>query len=539
MNLPLLIETVRHLRPTQIAHQLMHRLWKPKLREEVPPAMSHIAVMLTQPIAKPRCYDGEGRAEQPFPTVHRRARFTFLNIASTFRDWNMDDDGPLWTYKLNYMDWLEQEGISEEDCLKWIDRFIDELPGNHAGLDPYPIALRIINWAKFFSKHPDCLNQRRSQSLYAQTLLLSRKLEYHLLGNHLLEDAYALFIASVFFNDCHLYQRATRLLEGQLREQILPDGAHYEQSPMYHCIMLDRLLDCINFSSSNLQFKGQDRFTAMLKQKASLMLGHLQNIIYNDGTIPLLNDSAYGIAPDAEHLFVYARRLNISWKPIPLKECGYRKLADGHIEVIADIGDMAASCQPGHSHADTFNYELRIDGRPVIVDTGISTYNKNERRQYERSTAAHNTVTVGGKDSSQVWGGFRVGRRARVTVVKDEANDILARHDGFGRQAVHERRFSCKDGAFMVEDSILGKDIEAVSYLHLAPGLHAEIVSATDGLVKVGDISIQVEHCLRMELQNDDVSVEYNRLQSCDVLALHFIRHLQYTLTQPHPVLEG
>lgn len=31
---------------------------------------------------------------------------------------------------------------------------------------------------------------------------------------------------------------------------------------------------------------------------------------------------------------------------------------------------------PGHAHADTFNYELRIDGVPFIVDTGISTYNK-------------------------------------------------------------------------------------------------------------------------------------------------------------------
>ena len=472
--------------------------------------MPHIAEMRTEPIAKPRCYDGEGR-------------FTFLNIASTFRDWNMDDYGPLWAYNLNYMDWLEQDGITAEECVKWIDKFIDDLPGNQIGLDPYPIALRIMNWVKFFCKHPDCLNQRRSESLYSQTLLLRRKLEYHLLGNHLLEDAYALFIVSVFFNDCQLFKKATRLMEKQLREQILPDGAHYEQSPMYHCIMLDRLLDCINFSLSNpLQFKGQEAFTTMLKQKASLMLGHLQNIVYYDGTIPLLNDSAYGIAPDANQLFEYARRLNISWKAIPLKECGYRKMGNSHIEMIADIGCIAASYQPGHSHADTFNYELRNDGQPIIVE--------NERRQYERSTAAHNTVSVGGKDSSHVWGGFRVGRRAKVTVVKDEANDIVARHDGFGREAVHERHFACKDGAFQVEDRIVGKEVEAVSYLHLAPGLHAEIVSETDGVVKIGNVSIRVEHCHRMELQYDYVSVEYNRLQACNVLVLHFIRYLKYNV---------
>ena len=510
----LMIETARHLRPTQVAYQLKHRLWRPRLKAETSPAMPPVAAMLTSPIAKPRCYDGEGR-------------FTFLNIASTFRDWNMDDYGPLWTYNLNYMDWIEQEDISEEECLRWIDRFVEELPTNHAGLDPYPIALRIINWALFFSKHPDCLNQHRRDSMYAQTMLLSRSLEYHLLGNHLLEDAYALFIASLFFGDDRLFRKATTLLLGQLKEQILPDGAHYEQSAMYHCIMLDRLLDCINFA------KGTAHSSSVISQLSSfavLMLGHLASIIWKDGSVPLFNDSALGIAPTPEELFDYATRLGLSWAAIPLCECGYRRLAMGDMEATVDIGNIMASYQPGHSHADTFSYELRIDGKPFIVDTGISTYNKNDRRQHERSTAAHNTVSVGGKDSSRVWGGFRVGKRAKVTIVKDEKNDIVARHDGFGRQAVHERHFACKDGSFLVEDCILGKKVEAISYLHLAPGLHAEIVSATDGLIKVGDISIKVEHCQKIEVQNNYMSSEYNKLQSCEVLALVFTKNVSYTI---------
>ena len=173
----------------------------------------------------------------------------------------MNEHGPLWAYNLNYMDWLEQEGVSEDECLLWIDRFIDEIPSNHVGLDPYPIALRVINWAKFFTRHPKGRNKRRIDSMYAQTLLLERKLEYHLLGNHLLEDAYALFITSIFFGDERLFSKAAHLLEEQLREQILPDGAHYEQSPMYHCIMLDRLLDCINFSANNQLFVHQETLT--------------------------------------------------------------------------------------------------------------------------------------------------------------------------------------------------------------------------------------------------------------------------------------
>ncbi len=67
------------------------------------------------------------------------------------------------------------------------------------------------------------------------------------MGNHLLEDAYSLFIAALYFKDDKFYRKSKKMLWQELKEQILPDGAHYEQSPMYHCILLDRLLDCYNF----------------------------------------------------------------------------------------------------------------------------------------------------------------------------------------------------------------------------------------------------------------------------------------------------
>lgn len=292
------LETLRHLRLTQIVHQLKRRIYRPKIGVESPLKTHPDVSMCTEPIAKPYCYNSQGQ-------------FTFLNISDSFRDWNMDEHGMLWAYNLNYMDWLEQEGIGEQECLRWIDRFVDELPSNHIGLDPYPIALRVINWAKFFSKHPECRSKKRLDSMYAQTMLLNRSLEYHLLGNHLLEDSYALFIASFFFNDQKLYHKSSHLLEEQLQEQILQDGAHYEQSPMYHCIMLDRLLDCINFSKGNNLFDNQDAYTQKLIRKAAVMLGHLQSIVYHDGSIPMLNDSANDIAPSSEALFHYACRLGI------------------------------------------------------------------------------------------------------------------------------------------------------------------------------------------------------------------------------------
>jgi hypothetical protein len=519
MNIPLLIATLRHLRVTQVKHQLKYQFFRPKIGTELSPAMTHTPIMQTEPIFKPLCYHGEGR-------------FTFLNITDTFHGWNMGDHGALWTYNLNYMDWLEQEDITIEECEKWIDRFIDDLTDNHIGQDPYPIALRIINWIKFFCKHPECQSKRRNDSMYAQTLLLERKLEYHLLGNHLLEDSYALTIAAIYFHDFRLFRKASGLLRKQLNEQILPDGAHYEQSPMYHCILLDRLLDCINFSLNNYLFDGQTVFTDFLCQQAARMLGHLQSIIYADGSIPLLNDAANGIAPTATQLFRYAERLGIRWQPLNLGACGYRKLSTSSMELIADIGNISATYQPGHSHADTFSYELRIGGQQVIVDTGISTYNKNQRRQYERSTAAHNTVSVDGLDSSQVWGGFRVGKRATVTVLQDTFSELIARHDGFGRNVIHQRRFLLTANELCIEDHIIGQPTHAVSYLHFSPQLHATIVSREEGIIKVGPATIKIEGFSDLKLTKNSVSTEYNHLQVCDMLIAYFSQQLKYTISQ-------
>jgi uncharacterized heparinase superfamily protein len=413
----------------------------------------------------------------------------------------------LFTYNLNYFDFINDGSMSVEEAGQWIDRFIGDIPKITWGLDPYPIALRGINWIKFISANQDNIDSDRlkrwNDSLYSQYRLLEKKLEWHLLGNHLLEDLFSLYVASVYFSDRRMFCRYSRLLKLELKEQILRDGAHYEQSPMYHCILLDRLLDCYNVSSSNLRLEGQDAFNAVLKDYALKMLGHLSSIVYENGDLPLMNDSAEGIAPTSEQLFNYARRLGIEWQSIPLGESGYRKFKKNTYEALLDVGNITASYQPGHSHADALNYELRVDGEPVVVDTGISTYNKNERRQYERSTIAHNCVSPDGSDSSEVWGGFRVGRRCQVKLIKQEENAIIASHNGFEKPC--RRRFEILDDGFVVEDWYAG---DAVSYIHLAEGVDPDRIDVC------GATSVDLKDC--------QYSTEYNKFHNGKVLEIYF-----------------
>jgi len=393
--------------------------------------------------------------------------FKFLNLDKKFKDkidWNFSNYGKLWTYNLTYFDYLSQE--NELDKLFLIESFIDDIENIKDGLEPFPISLRGVNWIKYLSTQK-IKNQKIDDSLYAQYYILLDNLEYHLLGNHLLENGFSLLFGAYYFQDEVLYKKAKEILEKELKEQILEDGAHFELSPMYHQIMLFRVLDCINLLKNN-SWK-DDKLENFLVQKSEEMLGWLEQITYKNGDIPLLNDSTNGIAPSSLELFEYAKRLNLNIKKVEMSASGYRKFTKEKYECILDVGDIGAEYIPGHAHADTFSFELKVEGKPFIVDTGLSTYESNERRTLERSTVSHNTVEVNGKNQSDVWGGFRVANRANIVSLEENEHYVKATHDGYKRENIlHTRKWSFNINSIIIED-IMSKECSAIARIHFHP----------------------------------------------------------------------
>lgn len=485
--------------------QVRNRICRAGYEQSLAPRHT-VCSLVAEPIPKFVSLDGE--------------MFSFLNVSDCFRGWNFTDHGMLWAYNLNYFDYVNQPGMYPECAAAWIDRFIDDIDGSRVGLDPYPTALRCINWVKFFCRCPEHATAERETSAYSQLLLLSRKLEFHLLGNHLLEDAYSLYFCAAYFEDYQLLDRARKMLFAELKEQILADGAHYEQSAMYHCILLDRLLDCINMAKS----KNFEVDVVELAEYATMMLGHLESITYENGDVPLMNDAAVGIAPHSAEIFGYARRLGLKWDAMEMKECGYRKLMAGKYESVIDVGEIAASYQPGHSHADVLNYELRMDGVPFVVDTGISTYDKTPRRQYERSSSAHNVVTVGGRDSAEVWGGFRIGYRYCCRETDDNTYEV----SDYGCGLKVTRRFVMTERGFTIIDSV-NRDDESVSRIHLAPGV--EILSINDGEVVTNKGMIVVSGAGKVMIADGRASREYNHLENIKIVEIHFVGSISYTIS--------
>ena len=520
----LYFHTIRHLKPVQIAYQgyygIRNKFMNPGLRYK-----EMCASPLTVTAHTPDLEQGP-----PAPCSYTGRSFTFLNQSRTFPEspeWGFPDYGRLWTYNLNYFDYLNQESIDTGEALRLIREFTGSAGKNNAAFEPYPISLRCLNWIKFLARTGATCRNGIDSSLYSQYHLLMESLEYHLLGNHLLENGFSLLFGAYYFNDSAMYEKAKGILTEQLREQILSDGGHFELSPMYHQIILHRVLDCVNLTGHNHQFGSE--INDLLKETARKMLGWLRAITSANGDIPLLNDSAHGIAPTTSQLESYAAKLGLSTGSAEsgesLSASGYRKAKKARYEIVADVGNIGPDYIPGHAHSDTFNFVLNVDDHPLIVDTGVSTYEKNAVRQYERSTEAHNTVKIGDTDQSEVWGGFRVARRARVTKLEEGPSSITATHNGYRRiGAMHTRTFRFEDDRITIEDRVQDRNgLPCRAFLHFHP--HVEAVMG-DRSIDAGGVRVRFEGATGISLDDSYYAPEFNKHIPAKEAVIHFQKHL-------------
>ena len=488
------LRTVRHLRWRQIAYQVLHRLRARRVyrvggsrpgsgRERY----RHAAVGTPAPTL--RWQEGAVFPAPAMNSANSRASvvaglLTFQNRREAVGfppDWNRRDLPLLWRYHLHYHEflWVLPFERARDVATDWIERH--PCGPDQVGWLPYPTSLRITAWCTcFFGRHrartlaDDAFRTRLWWSIHAQTEHLGRNLEWHRLGNHLLENAVALALAGSCFDHAaarRWFRRANALLARELPEQVLADGGHVERSPMYQCRVLHTLLV--------LRAAGDSYLRAMVEPYLNRVARALAALTHPDGGIALLNDSALGVHPSPGRLASEAGSTPPSPGGFALAESGYygARTHDGHY-VVCDAGPVGPDYQPAHAHADLFSFELSLRGARVVVDSGVFTYETGPMREYCRSTRAHNTVEIEGRDQVEVWRAFRVGRRCRPRDVvwkpRDGAFELSARHDGYrvlpGRP-VHARTFRWRDAGVLDIDDLVdaARVVRSVARLHFHP----------------------------------------------------------------------
>ncbi|PWK21396.1 heparinase II/III-like protein [Arcicella aurantiaca] len=514
--------TIIHLRPIQIYYQVFNkiRLIFRKIIGHKYPQFIHaqsFSISLQPSISSNKSY---------FPNENR---FCFLNQEQVFPkqqiNWNDEQIfGKLWAYNLNYFDFLSQKDLSQAKGIALIRAYIYAYPTLKTGLESYPISLRNINWIKFLSKY-QIQDTEIDAFLMAKYVRLSDNLEYHLMGNHLLENGFSLLFGGVYFRKEAFLKLAKNILKTELSEQILADGCHFERSVMYHQIILFRLLDCLNLLQNNraLNLVELENEIAFYAQK---MLGFLQTLTFQNGEIPLMGDAAKNITPTTFQLLEYAQLLNIEAQKIDFSASDYRKFEEENVELLLNVGRASPDYLPAHSHCDIFNFILYVDEKPFIVDTGTSTYQNNERRHFERSTVAHNTVQIGDFEQSEIWSSFRIGRRAKVKILTDSQKEILALHDGFQKIGIaHQRSFKIENRQIIIVDKVLGgTNYPVKAYLHFHPDVGIKVFENT---ISTNLGTIYFENISRIEQNTYFYAEQFNKTIPAKMLTIYFTNSLK------------
>ena len=362
--------------------------------------------------------------------------------------------------------------------------------------------------------------QRIGNSLFEQLEHVYRNTSRFSSPNTLLiGEAAALFIAGLVFADrprpAAWLQRGAELLVEQAAKQVLDDGVYGELSSSYHCYALDFFLQSLILAEQN-----EYRFPAQIRFKVEGMLEFLMHLTRPDGTIPMLGDDDGGrvlalrqrnyhlsgdalclgailfTRPDFKHragvfsedaLWFLGRnawsRFSLLKSEAPserqsfypsagyaIQRSGWGPL-DSHL--VFDVGGLGMF-SGGHSHADSLSLVLFSQGREILVDPGTFVYNcAPEWRSYFRSTRAHNTVTVDGRDQAERLGTF--SWKTRIPSRGSQGPGYVeGEHDGYAEIGVtHRRRLvHVAPEYWIVTDDFHGSGRHTFDFFHhFGPGI--------------------------------------------------------------------
>lgn len=440
--------TVRNMKPSQVINRLRIKLGK-GCTLGVAPANS---ITNIQKVESPESLDFDPVFLTRFPVEELiEDTITILHshkVMDWRATWEFKDKSALWNFNLHYFEYLLPlvKEWRETGDKRYLEKTVEIITGwinaNPVGAYPawasYTTALRIVTWISYYGyvegAVDEAFRQKFLSSLHAQYVHLAGHLEKDILGNHYFEDLKSLVLAALFFKDDAVLEKALRDLKAECQEEILPDGMHFELSPMYHKIIFEGMLRVA------AALRGAGRKDGEIEAYLQPMLDAAFSLEEGLERVPLFNDGGNNVAKSLNALATTAdRKLGLKPKHRSRFEASgfyiFRKTAGGKTwKLIVDAGQPGPKYIPGHAHCDAMSFELFCDGRPVVVNCGTYGYQCKERGFF-RSTAAHNTVMVEGTEQSQCWGAFRLAKRSGTRVLNvDDSSITMEMTDQKGRK---------------------------------------------------------------------------------------------------------
>ena len=385
------------------------------------------------------------------------------------------------------------------------------------GFDTSDVAgRRIQNWIYAWnlfasSPHFTGLSEKLDEQIIASLADQVNHLRGHLTAerNHRTLELYALFIAALALPQIdvrgELLDFAIRELHYNLLHDVRADGVHRESSTHYHMTVLRSFVGARE-NARRFRLALPVGFDERLERACEFAM-HCHR---PDGLIPALSDSDTGSYTDVLKVaaaifsrpdFLYAATAGGEGTP-PRQRCV--SFADGGYYIqrsgwgdgddsFSDERFLIFDCGPlgdgGHGHYDLLSVEVAANGRPLIVDPGRYTYCEQGEnwRHWFKGTAAHNTVTVDGRDQTAYRRGKPKGLVARGRLIERLSApgfDMLGGKVTSPLYEVHHTRrvFFIAGQYWLIADHLRGDRPHRFDLrFHLAPEAQGQIVIEAHG----------------------------------------------------------
>lgn len=245
-----------------------------------------------------------------------------------------------------------------------------------------------------------------------------------------------LYHAAIWLGDNGFADIAVNRISECVELQILADGVHWEQSPMYHAQCLRALLRTIRLARRHRRTipaqiadaakrMCQATLASMKPDGRQFLQGDsddtsIRGVLSEGALLFRLPELKYAGEPFLEFPFASSdQNAYDDLEPHPplflskgLTESGNYYLRTGWQDDATVVHFRCGSLGSGHGHADLLHVDLVGLGRDLLVDSGRYTYVDCEERRYFRSGSAHNTILLDGSDPFEMTGAWECASRA-------------------------------------------------------------------------------------------------------------------------------
>lgn len=424
--------------------------------------------------------------------------------------------------------------------------------------------VRCENWIKAYSylqnsnKLNDEFKVKFITSLKEQAEYLYNNYQEHAkLSNWGVLENHGLLAVSLFIKDYEksktYIKTAIHRLEEQINLQVMKDGMHWEQSPMYlnevlHCY-LDTIILCrknnIDIPGSILEKTKKLAYADLYMKKPN----HKQvcqsdsddtdlrdmitkaSYLYNDGVLKFGGykeidfESVWDLGYSSIEKYKNIEIRKPEKTSYGFENSGNYYMRSGWNEDDNYLYFHCGTLGSGHGHADLLHVSIYANGEDYLIDPGRYTYIEgDEDRIYLKSCRAHNTTIVDNTDFTEIrdsWGYNKVATPITYPFISNNNYDYCeGSHLGYLNKGLFTNRkvFYIKPDIWILVDTFYGENKHKYNQIfHFAKDIQIEknktICKGNNGQLTLYHLN-DIERSINKTL----VSYHYNQIEIQDTL---------------------